>query len=504
MIKQFFGKEFCFLLAISVAIFLDAILAYAFNLGGWMLGLYFILFLVVAYKRLEWGIALVFLELFINPHGKLIFTTFAGQTIPLRMVLFAAVMLAWFLLFVQKRIRIDLTRMKPFIVLFIGVALGFVGLIANNPIDAFQDGNAYIYLLYLIPILSIEWNALSKRLLLQCLAAGSVWISFLSFGILYLYSHFSELQLEGVYLFLRDTRIADIADSLYRVFIQSQFFVIVFAVFLVALLFEKQEKKSSKVLMGLLAVSIAIVLLSLSRSFWVGIIMGLLTLFTLIILFIRPRFKEVISATGTLLISLVCSIAIISTIVFFPLPQRASNVELTNAFKERTSSDSAISSRWKLLDPMWKLIAGAPIVGNGFGTTVSFETDDPRIRSISPDGMWSTYSMEWGWHELWLKMGIFGPLGFVFLGMYLARSFIWQLKTDQRWVAVGFLTSIAFLFGTHIFSPYLNHPIGLGFLLLAFIFAEPLGGFPVSVLERVKVSIEQKKSAEPALTIKTE
>ncbi len=505
--KQFFGKEYWILLALSGAMFLDAIVSYAFNLGTITLAIYFVIALVVAYKRLEWGIVFAFLELFTNPHGKLIFTTLFGQTLPLRMVIFGAVMLAWFALFVQGKARIDLARAKPFLVLSVGAALGFMGLFINNPSFAFQDGNAYIYLLYLAPILSIQWESVSKRLLLQCLAAGATWVTALSFGILYLYTHFTEPQLVNVYLFLRDVRIAEITpiiSTVYRVFIQSQFFVIVFAIMAIALLFEKQEKQTVKQLVAILSLAIAVVVLSLSRSFWFGLVLAILSLTILWFVSVRPGFKEVLTFLRRSILSVVIGLFALVAIVLFPFPQRSTDVDLSDVFKQRASSDVAISSRWQLFDPMWQAIEEAPILGNGFGKTVTFISDDPRVRAINAEGIWETYSMEWGWFEVWLKMGIFGLLGFVILGIYLAIGFIAQLKGEHRWLAISFLTSLVFLYATHMFSPYVNHPIGLGFLLFAFIFADQPLKTSIPVMERVRSVLEQNKTATPVLTSKSE
>ncbi len=507
MIKQFFGREYGFLLALSVAMFVDAILSYAFHLGAVTLAIYFIAILILAYKRLEWAIVFAFLELFTNPHGKLIFTTIADQTLSIRMVIFAAIMLAWVVLFLQKSFVLDLARLKPFLVLVVAVGLGFIGLLANHPVAAFQDGNAYLYLLYLLPIISIQWNASSKRLLLQCLAAGATWIVILSLGSLYLYSHFAEFQLETTYTFLRDVRIAEITGitaSIYRVFIQSQFFVVVFAMMCVGLLFEKQNVRTNRILVLLLSPAVAIVTMGLSRSFWIGVVFALVTSILLLAFSIRPRLKDIAGLAGKSIASIVIGLLILASIVLFPFPERSSSIDLADALRNRADSDVAVSSRWKLLEPMLATIAEAPLLGSGFGKTVTFKTDDPRVRASSPDGTWETYSMEWGWLELWIKMGIFGPLGFLFLAAFLVQAFIVQLSTEHRWLAVGFLTSITFLYGTHVFSPYLNHPIGLGFLLFAYIFAQPTIRLGTPVMEKVRASLVQKKNASPALTLNKE
>jgi hypothetical protein len=119
---------------------------------------------------------------------------------------------------------------------------------------------------------------------------------------------------------------------------------------------------------------------------------------------------------------------------------------------------------------MWQKIQQAPILGNGFGASVTFTTDDPRARAIYTDGTWTTTSMEWGWLEIWMKMGILGPIGFLVLFFAFVRSALLYRAIEHTWMGTWILASLVFLFATHFFSPYLNHPIGLGTILLFWIF----------------------------------
>jgi hypothetical protein len=40
-----------------------------------------------------------------------------------------------------------------------------------------------------------------------------------------------------------------------------------------------------------------------------------------------------------------------------------------------------------------------------------------------------------------------------------------MIAGDRAWLGVGLIASLVMLYVTHIFSPYLNHPLGIGFLL---------------------------------------
>jgi hypothetical protein len=161
-------------------------------------------------------------------------------------------------------------------------------------------------------------------------------------------------------------------------------------------------------------------------------------------------------------------VALLLAVALFPIPDPSlAGDSLFASFKDRTTEidDAGISSRWKLFTPMFSTIVESPLVGHGFGKAVTFESDDPRIRSISPDGTWSTTSMEWGWLELWIKMGVVGPLAFFYAAYELVRR-LWSYQwTQQAWMGLALITGLVFIYSTHFFSPYLNHPIGLGYLL---------------------------------------
>ena len=238
-------------------------------------------------------------------------------------------------------------------------------------------------------------------------------------------------------------------------------------------------RKERAGLSAALAVGCSILLISLSRSFWIGLTAGGLVLVVLFLIRQQrnmagwQRFKNGVG--WTVLAGAVGSVLLV-LIILFPYPYRVGSADaLSGLFSSRTTDagDVAVSSRWKLLPPMVELIRQQPITGNGFGQEVQFQTDDPRVRAFSPEGWWSTYALEWGWFELWLKMGILGPLSFLFLLFFLVRGVREELNKEHVWMANAFVASLVMLYATHTFSPYLNHPLGLGFLLFLVPFAAP-------------------------------
>ena len=472
MTQQFFGKTFKHGLIAIAVLYAVAALGYYVGISAVLLLLIAIGAFAISLKRLEYGILFAFIELFSNAHGQLLSTEVSGFMLSLRMTIFAAVMSAWFVQLLRGRVRVSLNdvRLRQFSIVALAVVVGlFSGYLRNGFGAAFSDGNAYLYLGYLLPVTAINWTSELKSKLLQLLAAGATWSMGVSALVLYLFTHFNEVVLSTSYVFLRDLRIAEvtpIGGGVYRVFMQSHFFVGVFLLLLLSMLFQKRW--SFKKVFPILSISIATLVLGLSRSFWVGFAGSLLVLFVLILWRSRPSISRWLQSAGHAIGSLVLGLVLIAVIVLFPIPNQSSTgSDLADALSKRAteSGDAAVSSRWKLLDPMIESIKSNPILGSGYGTSVTFQSDDPRVREFSEDGTWTTVAMEWGWFELWVKMGILGPIGFLALAALMIKQLLAYTRTDQAWLGIGLISSIGFLYATHFFSPYLNHPIGLGFLL---------------------------------------
>lgn len=469
--SQFFSRTFWYALACMAVLYGLGVLGYTTSMTGWLLAALGIGSAAVAVRRLDLALYLAFIELFSNPHGTLLREDVFGLTFSLRMAIFVGIMAGWGILWAARTHQPSLKDGRAQAFLFIGLscALGFIlGVLWRDPLAVFKDGNAYLYLLYLLPILSVHWTERHRHDLLQLLAAGAVWIAGASLAILYLFSHFGADVLAAVYGFLRDLRIAEVTDlgnGTYRVFLQSQAYTVMVGWFVLALSGVVQKKLWLASLGG---VVVAVVLISLSRSFWMGIAPPFTFLLVVLFRTTRPAFVDTVRFAGWVLLCTALGVAILFAVALFPVPSPTlGGASLVDSLKARTTQtdDVAISSRWRLLTPMVNAIFESPLVGHGFGKEVAFQTDDPRVRILRPDGTWSTAAMEWGWLELWVKMGVLGPLAFLYAGYELIRR-LWAYRwTQQAWIGLALVAGLIFIYSTHFFSPYLNHPIGLGYLL---------------------------------------
>lgn len=163
------------------------------------------------------------------------------------------------------------------------------------------------------------------------------------------------------------------------------------------------------------------------------------------------------------------SFGLIYLVVSFPYIHSNDN-NLGSAFLERVSNsnEAAISSRWSLLPILSKEVLKEPVLGQGFGATVSYISSDPRILQQDPKGRYTTYAFEWGYLDLALKLGLLGLLIYLsLLGKLIFDSLRqgWKLPDDYLFIPLA--ASLLFLALVHIFTPYLNHPLGIGWIVIS-------------------------------------
>ncbi len=441
----------------------------------------------LSYHKLEWGLSLAFLELFVGGHGHLFDVDLLGFSLSIREVLFAAVMSVWLVQICRRQLTLKRIphRDWPFALIGVSIILASIkGFISNQPAAVFDDMNGYLTLLYFLPIISLPWTNEQKRLFLQSLFVGALWVAVTTLAYLFAFTHLPGLASHELYTFVRDTRLAEItlqtsgqivnllgaSPWYFRVFQQSQASVLVFELLLLAgtfMLWRERNEPLPRLIAVLHVLMLATLVASLSRSFWLGGVAGFVTALIYVAL-TRPALATLCKRHVQLGLSACLAVLALFVIIVFPLPARPDLSD--SSFYRNGDGDTrvvAVSSRWNLLHPMLAEIWQNPIFGSGFGETVTYISDDPRLRAITPNGEVTTYRFEWGYHDFWLKLGLPGLLGFGWLFVtVIAVAYEAVRRGDQNvWMAVGLTSGLVALYVTHIFSPYLNHPIGLGFIL---------------------------------------
>lgn len=425
-----------------------------------------IVMFILARKKPELGLALLLFELAVGSKGALFKIPNGWEVdggISIRIVITAAFMLGWMIIR-RSNLRGWTSEVGPRM-LWSWLALGGLcvwglvrGLWMKNQFIV-QDANAWGFLILLLPVLDIASRRGESlvRHARQALYAALLWLPIKALALLYVWSHGIQSLSRPLYFWVRRTGVGEVtlvSGNLFRVFIQSQVYAISGLLFSLA---------ATRTRIALLILSSVSILISLSRSFWVGLVAGLVVLG--ILLWKELGKKDIMVYLSRIAIGYFAAFVLVFIAISFPIP-KVEVGSLATLFGSRGSvTDAAAESRMNLLPVLIEKIKQAPILGSGFGATVTYKTNDPRILAKDPNGVYTTYAFEWGWLDHWIKFGILGIPVMLWLLISLTTR-LWKLS-EPFWIRAGFVSSLAALAALHVFTPYLNHPLGFGFLLAA-------------------------------------
>ncbi len=481
--------------------------------------------LAVSLYKLEYGLLIVFIELIIGSKGYLFYFDAGGFSVSIRIALWLVVMAVWAgkmisWLIKNKKLETEFLKSpyaKYFIILFAFIAWGVInGILRGNSFsNLFFDLNGWLYFLLVFPAYEIMCGA--KNVETHCSAsllqnifsvftAAIIWLFVKTYFLLFIFSHVSPDTIYEIYRWVRTTgagEITQIQGGFYRIFFQSHIFVltgipILFLIMFYNILNPKSEIRNPKQIkifkiqnlklftfyFLLFTLFFSSIIISYSRSFWVGLVSGLIMVFGYLI-WQKIGIKKIVQIGAFLIGAAIVSVGFIVLIVNFPYPKPIGGFATTNLLAERASNlnESAALSRWDLLAPLWQKIKKTPILGQGFGATITYKSSDPRVLQANPSGEYTTYAFEWGWLDIWLKLGVGGLIAYLILiGKIFYDGLIFNFQflppsrdpakavaifnSDQNKIILGLTIGLAVVVVVNIFSPYFNHPLGIGYLIL--------------------------------------
>ena len=476
--KKIFNKNFRFIFLI---IFFFELISLSGHLMPQIntLGFFAILLLILIFslKNLKYGILTALTELFIGGKGYLFFFNIAGVTISIRIAIWLIIMSVYLVKLLGKLIKeknisfesFKKTELYLFIILFVFLAWGVINGFMNNTgwNNIFFDFNAWLFFAYIFPVIQVVKNNHNfTEEFLQRFFISTIWLCFKTLTLLFIFSHNLIGMIHEIYRWVRITGVGEITNmesGFIRIFFQSHLFVLI-GFFVILFIFNNfnPKKKYFWIYFSLLTLFSSIIILSFSRSFWVGMF-GSFLIYSIITIR-KYNFKNFFKTSLVLLISLFFSIALIAGIIKFPYPDPNANFnlsQLTNRARN-IKNESAVSSRYALLSPLLLEIKKTPIMGAGFGKTITYKSSDPRILEQTADGFYTTYAFEWGWLDIWLKLGILGTLFYLFMIGKIIKNGL----SLNSWISLSLSIGLVFIVVTSIFSPYTNHPLGIGYIIM--------------------------------------
>ncbi|MFA5020760.1 MAG: O-antigen ligase family protein [Patescibacteria group bacterium] len=452
----------------------------------WLSRIFFIAALAIAAvltsRKIEYGIYLLVGELIVGGFGYLLFFPMAGGRVSLRLGLFAVIGSVWLIKQLKTKDFKWLNDRRLWLLLLFFIAAAIAagrGFFNGYPASAiFSDFNNYLYFA-LIGLFAASQPRLER--LTPILLIGSLILGLKTIATLFLFSHgLAGVGSSLIYHWIRNTGVGEItliSAPLYRIFFQSQLYnllALIFGAFI--LLIRASGQGQIDRLTGIINQSwrwrlilwlsiwlnFLTVVISQSRSFWVAGLAALVILLPIAAIYFKVNWQRLI----------ICLLLIPGFAITANLAGQAIIGDFqTDFFTGRVGGASGsvgISSRMAELEPAWTLIKQKPLFGQGFGATIRFRSDDPRIKNqANPEGWIDAPALEWGYLDLAVKAGLIGLILYlIFLG-----SLVWELllrAKEKNLLAASLLIGLLTLMIIHIFTPYLNHPLGLGYILMIF------------------------------------
>ena len=487
---KFLGKNFrttlLFIIFFELLSLTTFLLINKINLFSLALVLITLVVFIISLKNIKLGLYIALTELIIGSKGYLFFLPILNFNLSLRIAIFVAVMIAWLFWLIKNKktsgIKTIITNNKELLVLAIIVIWGLIfAFIQNNQLsNIILDFNAWLYFLYIFPFLTVFKTHKFVETLMQIITASITAIAVKSMIFLYIFSHTKFLS-QLIYKWGRDTgwgEFTAIGGNLYRIFSQAQIYALIgFFIVMGYLIFKGRLNyriPSNQYLSIILFSLLTIIILSLSRSYWLALIVTFFILIVIGLILYKHKIKHVASILLRLGFLFILSYALIVSIINFPYPETEGMSDASAMITSRLiMSESAVSSRWSQLPNLSKAIAKHPIIGSGWGTTVTYQSQDPRIlNEDNPEGWYTTYAFEWGYLDIILKIGLIGMIIYLFIIFKLIRK-SWQLFKKNidpyyRSIIIGLILGLVALMITHFFSPYLNHPLGIGYIIILY------------------------------------
>lgn len=501
--KELFKKIFItagFLYLFSFLAYYNVVFNQSLGLNNTFFVILSLLILFLIIKDLRYGLLIAVFELLASSQGYLFDWKFTPSPddfrISLRLVIFALLMLASLYHLWKKRrsVKEILAQKKIGVILFItnAIFLGIGVFLAWRGQNAgwggiFADLNNYLFWLYLLPLLTVVWDGTLVQVFYSGALAILTWQIILTGFFFYVFTHLWISWMIPLYKWARDSRLGEITrinmnTTVHRVFLQSHLYLMIAFLGALLLSYFHPEKYQFSLKKGyraytLFTISAATALMiSLSRSFWLSMF-GVLAVLAIILWRDKQwQWRNVWRSVGRFVLSLVLGIILIASLIWIELPFGMGSTGDLRFLSDRAGSlfgsdDAAITSRWKQLPVLSQAIFEKPFVGWGFAKSLTYKTDDPRLLNdfADADGNYTTDAFEWGYLDIALKIGILGALIYSLWCFYLIFK-VWSVYChalpEQKVYYLWALLSGLFVLLVHIFTPYLNHPLGIGVFLV--------------------------------------
>lgn len=409
---------------------------------------------ILYYERPDWAWYVLITELLLGGAGH--FLDLFGLS--LRSVLTITFLVLWIAHSMSSSALRNRFKIKHHIY-YIGFPFFFFCFIAflrgalngHNMLSVIQDAVPYMYFLLLYPAYHFFQEVRSQeyvtRLLLVFVFASAAFSLFTFF----LFTTDGAFIHGEFYNWFRDVaagKITDMGNGFFRIVLPEHLLHVPIILVISSLLM--RDEKHHPMWRYLLFSALFVLVLNFSRGFLLALAVGMLVLFW------KHKVIEWAKETAfaaTLFLSTFFIIHILAS-GFSSTGLELLGLRATSLAAPTIEVSSA--TRMALVRPIMQKIEKEPILGHGFGASVTYT--DPVTKELR-----STTQFDWGYLEMWAELGFFGA------GLYMILLFVvvFELIQKTRSLAdyhdfyVGLLASVVAFLVMNITAPALFHVFGI-------------------------------------------
>jgi len=431
---------------------------------------------VVYFKKPRYGWYMVLGEILLGGSGH--YLEFFGLSV--RTVFIHTFLFLWIVhSFGDKTIRPRLHiphRLFFFLIpiFFFAIVSTILGIVNGHTIQhIFQDALPFSFLLLLLPayeeVKSEQTQAYLARLLAVFLIGGAI----ISLSAFLWYSADIGSVHDGFYTWFRDSalgKITYIGSDFFRIVLPEHILVVPLVLLISSLLMRNESHNQYWRLMvgaGLLTMA-----LNMSRTYMVALVVG----------FIVLKWKHLWRRWIPVTIGALAMLAIFLTSLSFGASgEKTFGWEMIGGrFLSIVHPSTEISTytRMSLFKPIFHVIQAHPLIGSGFGQTISFYV--PSLAQTL-----TSTNFGWGYLEMWAKLGFFGLASFMLAVVFLLYDISYSVisLSDYQDFYVGVLAGVVALLVINVTDPALFQTFGLLYLIFAIVVASK----PIHSFERVLI-----------------
>jgi len=415
---------------------------------------------ILYFKNPEWAWYLVIGEIFLGGSGH--YLEFIGLSI--RTLLIGFFLFLWIAqhlgqrrLFKHIKINKQTTYVLTALFFFLIVAL-VNGLYHQHEfIRVVQDTMPFAFLLLIFPCYHLFKQKHTQEYLARLIVVFVIGTALFSLFTFIIFSA-GLTEIHGdFYSWYRDInlgKITDMTHGFFRVVEPGHLLVVPIILLITSLLSRDEKHHYMWRLIQLLA--IIILVLNLSRGYFLALIVGLL-----VIKYKHHWLKWLKEVAAVILLVIVMFSGI-------HLAASAGTSPGWNLFGLRLQSftnpsiEVSTNTRLMILPEIMNVIKQSPILGVGMGAEVSF-VNTATYETVT------TAHFDWGYLEMWAEMGLLGALTLIILYAFVGYMLVYKIQNVHNWhdFDVGLLAGIISFLVMNITIPALFHVFGILFLIFA-------------------------------------